>query len=103
MIEMMEKEFPEEIKYTNPQGGMFMWIYMPEGTSCRDVLDITIKQNVVFVPGDTFFVNGKGFNNMRLNFSNSPEEKIEKGIKILSDAIKVVLAKRMSETFVTVK
>jgi 2-aminoadipate transaminase len=70
-----------------------MWATMPEGTSCRDVLDITIKQDVVFVPGDTFYVDGTGFNSMRLNFSNSPEAKIEKGIKILADAMKEVIAK----------
>lgn len=102
MIEMMKQEFPEEVKFTNPQGGMFNWATMPEGTSCRDVLDITIKQKVVFVPGDTFYVDGTGFNTMRLNFSNSPEEKIIKGIKILADAMKEVLAKHKKETLVTV-
>ncbi|RPI19106.1 MAG: PLP-dependent aminotransferase family protein [Ignavibacteriae bacterium] len=93
MVEMMKQELPEEVKFTNPQGGMFLWATMPENASCRDVLSITIEKKVVFVPGDTFYVDGKGFNCMRLNFSNSPEEKIVKGVKILADAMKEVIAK----------
>lgn len=102
MIEMMKKEFPEGVKYTNPQGGMFMWAAMPEHISCRDVLEITMKKKVVFVPGDTFYVDGKGLNCMRLNFSNSPEEKIEIGIKILADAMKEVIARKNKADFVSI-
>jgi 2-aminoadipate transaminase len=53
---------------------------------------MVLPQNLAFVPGDTMYVDGTGFNTMRLNYTNSPEDKIEKGIKILSDAIKKILS-----------
>lgn len=102
MVERMKIEFPEEVKYTNPEGGMFLWATMPEEISCRDVLKITMEKKVVFVPGDTFFVDGKGLNCMRLNFSNSPEDKIIIGVKILADAMKEVIAKKNKMSFVPV-
>jgi 2-aminoadipate transaminase len=98
MIESIEKFFPEEVKFTRPEGGMFLWVTMPEHISCRDLIDLVLPQKVAFVPGDTFFVDGTGINTMRLNYTNSPEDKIEKGIKIMGDSMK----KLMSEARTTV-
>ncbi len=92
MIACMEKYFPEEVKFTRPEGGMFLWVTMPKHISSRDILEIVLPQKLAFVPGDTMYVDGTGFNTMRLNYSNSPEDKIEKGIKILGDAIKKVIS-----------
>jgi len=91
MIESIEKHFPEGVKFTRPEGGMFLWVTMPEHISSRDVLKIALQQNIAFVPGDTFFVYGTGKNTMRLNYTNSPEDKIEKGIKIMGEAMKKLL------------
>lgn len=91
MITAIGKYFPEEVKFTRPEGGMFLWVTMPSHISSRDILPLALKEKVAFVPGDTFFVDGKGFNTMRLNFTNSPEEKIEKGIKILANIIKKLM------------
>ena len=93
MIESIEKYFPEDVKFTRPEGGMFLWVTMPEHLSSRDLLDIVLPQKLAFVPGDPFFVDGTGFNTMRLNYTNSPEEKIEKGVKILADSIKKMITK----------
>ena len=71
----MRKYFPEEVKFTRPEGGMFLWVTMPSHISSRDILPLALKEKVAFVPGDTFFVDGKGFNTMRLNFTNSPGRK----------------------------
>jgi 2-aminoadipate transaminase len=91
MTESIEKYFPEEVKFTRPEGGMFLWVTMPEHLSSRDVLKLVLPQNIAFVPGDTFFVDGTGQNTMRLNYTNAPEDKIEKGIKIMGDAMKKLL------------
>ena len=91
MIESIEKYFPGEVKFTRPEGGMFLWVTMPKHISSRDLLKLVLPQNIAFVPGDTFFVDGTGQNTMRLNYTNSPEDKIEKGVKIMGDAMKKLL------------
>jgi 2-aminoadipate transaminase len=93
MIESMEKYFPEGVKFTRPEGGMFLWVTMPEHISSRDLLEIVLPQKLAFVPGDTMYVDGTGFNTLRLNYTNSPEDKIEKGIKILGDGMKKLMSK----------
>ncbi len=88
MVSMIVEYFPEEIKYTKPEGGMFLWITLPKRISSLDLVDLAIKENVAFVPGNAFYVDGGGNNTLRLNFSNSDEEKIEEGIKRLANIMK---------------
>lgn len=101
MIMAMAEYFPEEVKYTNPEGGMFLWVTLPEDISSRILLPLALKENVAFVPGDPFFVDGTGQNTMRLNYTNSDEAKIEEGIKRLARVIKQVLAESKHMTFVS--
>jgi 2-aminoadipate transaminase len=93
MVRMLEEYCPAEVKFTRPEGGMFLWVTLPERVSALELLDETIKEKVAFVPGNAFYTDGSGANTMRLNFSNSDEAKIEKGIKILGKAIERFLAK----------
>lgn len=88
MISEMDKEFPKNLKYTNPDGGLFTWVELPEGFNGREFLNECLKNNVAFVPGGSFFPNGGHENTFRLNYSNMPEEKIIEGIKRLSKALK---------------
>ena len=94
MVSMIEKTFPGEAKSTRPEGGMFLWVTLPENLSSMDLFELAQKENVAFVPGQAFYVDGGGNNTLRLNFSNSDEEKIEKGIKRLAKVIKELLAKK---------
>ena len=87
MVEMIKKYFPSEVSITQPEGGMFLWATMPEGFSSMDLFDVAIKEKVAFVPGRPFYVDGSGENTMRLNFSNSDEDRIEKGINRLGKSI----------------
>ncbi|WP_349255149.1 PLP-dependent aminotransferase family protein [Acetivibrio sp.] len=91
MVSMIEKYFPKDVKSTKPEGGMFLWATLPEGFSSLELFEIASKKNVAFVPGDPFYINKKGTNTMRLNYTNSTEEKIEEGIKRLSEAIKQLI------------
>ena len=91
MVSMIEKHFPQEIKCTKPEGGMFLWVTLPENISSLDLFKLAMKENVAFVPGKAFYVDGGGENTLRLNFSNSDEEKIEDGIKRLAKVIKRML------------
>jgi 2-aminoadipate transaminase len=91
MVSMIEKHFPEEIKCTKPEGGMFLWVTLPDNLSSLHLFKLAAEENVAFVPGKAFYVDGGGKNTLRLNFSNSDEEKIEDGIKRLAKVIKRIL------------
>ncbi|MFW5498204.1 MULTISPECIES: PLP-dependent aminotransferase family protein [unclassified Maridesulfovibrio] len=93
MVQAIEEYFPAEAKVTRPEGGMFLWVTLPEGMSSMDLFDEAIKNKVAFVPGRPFYVDGSGENTFRLNFSNSDEEHIVEGIKRLGAGIKDFLSK----------
>jgi 2-aminoadipate transaminase len=90
MLEAMDKHMPEYAKYTNPEGGLFIWVELPDYINAREVLAKSIENKVAFVPGGSFYPNGGHENTMRLNFSNMPEERIEEGIKRLAEVLKVL-------------
>ncbi|HIE58122.1 MAG TPA: PLP-dependent aminotransferase family protein [Anaerolineales bacterium] len=88
MLEALEASFPEEVRWTRPEGGMFLWVTLPEGMNTREILDKAIERKVAFVPGGYFHPNGGGENTMRLNFSNASPENIRQGIARLGDVLK---------------
>jgi 2-aminoadipate transaminase len=90
MISAIEEYFPAEVRFTRPDGGMFLWVTLPEQLSALELFEHAVKENVAFVPGTPFFVDGGGVHCMRLNFSNSDEDKIEEGIKRLGRIIKTL-------------
>ena len=96
---MMEKHLPEEIRFTKPEGGMFLGATLPEGLSALRLFDLARRENVVFVPGSAFYVDGGGENTLRLSFSNSDEDAIEEGIKRLARVIKELLAGNIGHVF----
>lgn len=87
MVEMLERYCPPEVRFTRPEGGMFLWVTLPEGVSALKLFDEAIKENVAFVPGNAFYVDGSGDNTLRLNFSNADEAMIEEGIKRLGKVL----------------
>ncbi|NDV26400.1 PLP-dependent aminotransferase family protein [Desulfovibrio sp. JC010] len=93
MVRAIDEYFPAEAEVTRPEGGMFLWVTLPEGMSSMDLFDEAIKNKVAFVPGRPFYVDGSGENTFRLNFSNSNEEQIAEGIKRLGAGIKEFLSK----------
>ncbi len=91
MVERIQAEFPEGVAYTEPEGGMFLWVTLPEGCSAFALFDLCIKEKVAFVPGEPFFVDGSGQRTMRLNFSNAEPERIVEGIRRMGRAIEKLL------------
>ena len=91
MINSIEKYFPKEVTYTKPEGGMFLWVTLPNGKSSLSLLDKAIEKKVAFVPGDPFYVNKKDVNTLRLNYTCSDEKTIEEGIKRLSICLKEII------------
>ena len=91
MVSMIEQYFPPEVEITRPEGGMFIWAILPESMSAMELFDKVIEKKVAFVPGFPFYVDGGGKNTMRLNYSNSNPDKIEKGIKIIGESIREMM------------
>lgn len=84
MLSLMEEMFPETVTWTHPEGGLFLWVTMPEGIDSSVLLERAIEQQVAFVPGSPFFASGGGENTMRINFSNAMPEQIREGVKRLA-------------------
>ena len=91
MLSGMDKHFPQEVTWTRPTGGMFIWVTLPEHMSAQKLFEVALEQEVAFVPGTPFFANGGGENTMRLNFSSSSLEKIDIGIERLGKAIRAAM------------
>jgi 2-aminoadipate transaminase len=92
MLESIQNHFPKHVEFTQPEGGMFLWVGLPEEMSAMKLFNHAIEKKVAFVPGDPFYVNKKDVNTFRLNFSCVNEKTIELGIKQLGESIHQILA-----------
>jgi 2-aminoadipate transaminase len=92
MLQALDEYFPEEVTWTHPQGGLFLWVTLPPGSDCNELLQEAIKRDVAFVPGDCFFPGEEGKRHLRLNFSNATLDQIREGVHRLSIAVKAQLA-----------
>lgn len=88
MIKTMEEEFPEGVTWTDPDGGLFTWVVLPEHLNSRDLAVKALEKNVAYVPGGAFFPNGGRENAFRVNYSNMDEERIVEGIKRLGEVLR---------------
>jgi 2-aminoadipate transaminase len=87
MLEAMEVNFPEEVKWQEPQGGIFIWLKLPEKVNTTQMLSEAIERDVAYIPGSNFFTSDK-HNFIRLNFSHPSTEDIIQGINVLGELIK---------------
>ncbi|MBQ4527268.1 MAG: PLP-dependent aminotransferase family protein [Clostridia bacterium] len=88
MLECMDKYFPENVTYTRPEGGIFLWCTVPEGIDTQPIFKECIDNGVAFVPGSTCMVDIEAPSNcFRLNYSTMPDDKIEQGIKIIGEVL----------------
>lgn len=85
MIQMLREHFPDSISYTNPKGGLFIWVSLPEGKDSRELLIRAQKRKVSFIPGTSFYPAADRHRELRLNFSNMDPDKIREGMKILGE------------------
>ena len=88
MIAAFEEFMPKGVTWTNPEGGLFPFLKLPEGFDTRELFDLAIKENVAFVIGEAFHSDGSGKNTMRLNFSYASDDKIREGVRRLAAAIR---------------
>jgi 2-aminoadipate transaminase len=91
MLEEMDRHFPASCKWSKPEGGMFIWVELPEGSDATQILPKAVAEKVAFVPGGPFYADKGKTNTMRLNFSNSSPEQIRTGIRCLGSILKAEL------------
>lgn len=87
MLRSMARHFPAGVRWTKPEGGMFLWVELPADCDSAKLLPAAIEAEVAFVPGAPFFPNETPNHFLRLNFSNQTPERIETGIKKLAEVI----------------
>ncbi len=88
MLATMEKEFPEGVTFTRPQGGLFTWVILPDYIDATQMARKCLDKKVAYVPGGSFFPNGGNKNTFRLNYSCMDEDRIVEGIKRIAEVIK---------------
>ena len=88
MLDLMDDYFPSEVKWTKPDGGMFLWVTLPEHVDTEKMFKRAIENKVAYVIGCAFYPDRSHKNTMRLNFTYSTNEQIREGIKRLSKVIK---------------
>ena len=95
MLDALKRYMPDGVEWTRPEGGLFLWLTLPEGdldkVGAQAILQEAVKSKVVFVPGSAFYAgpsrDGRGERSMRLNFSYCAPEMIEVGIRRLSEVV----------------
>jgi len=89
-LKAMDENFPQNmgVKWTKPEGGLFLWITVPEELNTLDLFHLAIEERVAFVPGEVFYPEGlRKYNTMRINFSFPTREQIVEGVKRLCKTI----------------
>jgi 2-aminoadipate transaminase len=88
MLELLEKYMPSGVTWTRPEGGLFLFLTMPEGFDAVKFYDVALDAGVAYVAGEFFHPDGSGRNTMRMNFSFMDEKRIVEGVRLLAGLLK---------------
>ena len=88
LLSLLEKHMPEGVTWTHPEGGLFLFLTMPDGFDAVKFYDTALDAGVAYVAGEFFHPDRSGKNTMRLNFSFMSPEKITEGIRLLADLLR---------------
>jgi 2-aminoadipate transaminase len=87
MISTIRGFFPRSVRYTQPEGGMFAWLTLPDSITSRELLRRSMEKKIVFVPGDTFYASAPDSQTLRMNFSNVEAVKMKEALQVLAGLI----------------
>lgn len=93
MLDGFKQHMPKEVTWTHPEGGLFLFVRLPEYMDAEQLFYEAVKKKVAFVVGNVFFCDGKGQNTLRMNFSFMNEEKIAEGVQRLAEVVKDEITK----------
>jgi 2-aminoadipate transaminase len=91
MLSCMDRNLPPSVTWTRPEGGIFIWVWLPEGENADDLFTKAAQQKVAFIPGSKFYPQGQEcYNCFRLNFTYSTPQQIETGITRLGELLRAL-------------
>lgn len=88
MLNALKQYMPEYVTWSEPKGGMFLWLTLPEYVDTKEMIPMAANNKVFYVTGKPFHCDGSGKNTLRLNYSYPTFEQIDKGIQSLATTIK---------------
>ena len=92
MLDALKRHMPEGVTWNAPEGGMFIWMELPEGLDSMVILEEAVKRNVAYVPGAPFYASNPKRNALRLAFVTVSAERIEQGVAILGELFREAIA-----------
>ncbi len=95
LLSLLEKHMPQGVRWTRPEGGLFLFLTMPEGFDAVKFYDTALDAGVAYVAGEFFHPDGSGKNTMRMNFSFMTEEKITEGVQLLARLLRAEMSVRV--------
>lgn len=87
LLSLLETHMPEGVKWTRPEGGLFLFLTLPEGFDAVKFYDKALDAGVAYVAGEFFYPDRSGKNTMRLNFSFMTPERITEGVRLLASLV----------------
>jgi len=93
MLDALKRHMPEGVTWNVPEGGMFIWVELPEGLNSMTILEEAVRRNVAYVPGAPFYAGNPRMNTLRLAFVTVPPERIEQGMTVLGELFREAIAK----------
>ena len=87
MLSLLDEYMPEDVRWTRPEGGLFLFLTMPDGFDAVKFYDVALDAGVAYVAGEFFHPDRSGKNTMRLNFSFMSPERITEGIRLLAELL----------------
>jgi 2-aminoadipate transaminase len=92
ILDALAEHLPAAASWTHPQGGLFIWVTLPDYIDTTDLLARALAENVAFVPGEAAFADGRGQHSMRLNFSSEADDDIREGVRRIGKIVAEQLA-----------
>jgi DNA-binding transcriptional MocR family regulator len=94
LLDALDDLMPAGTSWTRPNGGLFVWMTLPDGLDSKAMMPRAIAARVAYVPGTGFYADGTGNGNIRLNFSFPPPERIREGVRRLAGVMEQEIAMR---------
>jgi DNA-binding transcriptional MocR family regulator len=94
MLDALDAHAPDAVSWTRPEGGLFLWVTLPETVDGGDIFAAARDRGVLFSRGELFHPDGGGRNTMRLTFSSAEPEAIRAGIRILGTLLRERIPQR---------